>query len=367
MRRWLLFFFVSLFLTQCAKEHLLHDTENQPTRETEWEKRAEKLNPASANIHTKYTRILDDLHNGRCESALKALKIKDKTEQQVRLYEAAGLFLAGLCVERDTGLAADLLRQYLDNNPWNPWALARLVDLYWRGDGILQDRTQAKRLFRRAVIALGPRDPHPDEIRLQPHFYWAIPREEMNRRFYHLQVGSWDIPAPLQNELAWLKEAETQGGPKIMGIAEHLLAGTGGFEKDEEAAYYWFQDAVHLYDYIPAAYTYFHLSKRLGKNPKSAFWAFTELALKDDVRTQKEILSILENGDDYPKRDWALYYWMQRLKKNGIPINERRLQEISWKLTADERRILDHWDLGTSASTTPPFTFYHENFKKRGK
>jgi len=81
-------------------------------------------------------------------------------------------------------------------------------------------------------------------------------------------------------------------------------------------------------------------------------------AREGDVDAIQEVLACLENSPSYEYKDWAVYYWLLALERNGFPVNEGRLEKAKADVGPDSAWQVEEWHL--LPESYPPFTTVKE-------
>lgn len=314
---------------------------------------------------------------GRCMDFLKLLDFETPLMTPESLLQA-DLYMRGTCYEQDFSKAFALyetaLHYIYDDNPktnaqpkilfeeyygYTAHIKFRLATLYWRGQGVLQDKKKARELSKEAAIMLAPwyaktthRSPDPD---LGPTDIWNMSDVDILENITFHGTGPWDMPEPLIQQINWLKKIHRQGGKAYLEIGLHLLNGTGGYKQDPVIAYEWIYIASHFYDYGPAHYPRAMLMRNQEfYEKKKKFPIFSidfrqshddfyvmmrtynllqSAARSGDTRADKELLRLHQHAPAYMSQQQDIYFWMFRLfQKNDPDITKEDLLHIQRKL-----------------------------------
>lgn len=321
------------------------------------------------------------LHDGRCDYALARYKLADdQITSAPNAVLRAHLHWRGLCFKQDSAKAAHFLTLALDYSPRNANALALLGTLYWRGDGVPKNQDKARTLFRRAMLEQAPQLIDDEYSTIQrngdtaAHRYWGLTNTELDRGFTLSAVGPWDLPEPLAQQLTWFDTLKSDGG-KVMEIAFALRNGTDGYAKDPVLAFQWLQAASLYLDFGPSHFpmaqwlrddALFALRVQAGiTRPKyrDSEYGFANVDLLraaefGDVRAEREILRLLKAGPDYEKRNWAIYYWLLRLKSHGENIPAQDIKAARADVEPKMRVVIEKWDANRIRNGKPLEPFY---------
>jgi len=144
-------------------------------------------------------------------------------------------------------------------------------------------------------------------------------------------------------ELAWF-DAVKSDGAKVMAVAFALRDGSDGYPKDPVLAFQWLQAASLYMKYEPADVPYAEsirddklFALRSADDPfirpdtrkgeyGMANAALLRAAENQDIRAEREILRLLKAGPDYEHKNWAIYYWLLRLKSHGENVPAREIE-----------------------------------------
>ena len=139
--------------------------------------------PANSN---RYLEAIQALHTGRCEDALATLGIASLDQSSTESYLLrAFLHAQDLCLTKAPREAVRLLQAGIASGSHLPQSFALLGGLYWRGDGIKQDKARARSLFRLAALNLGPAlfvpvgDTLLDDKESASFRYWGLTEREL--------------------------------------------------------------------------------------------------------------------------------------------------------------------------------------------
>jgi len=313
----------------------------------------------------------------RCSDFLELLDFKAPLIIPESLLKA-DIYMRGTCTKQDFSKAFALydtaLHYIYDDNPkaiaqpkilfeeyygYTAHIKFRLATLYWRGQGVLQDKKKALELSKSAVIMLAPwyarinhRSP---DLDLGPTDIWNMSDVEILENVTFHATGPWNMPELLSRQIKWLKEIHKEGGKAYLEIGLHLLNGTGGYEQDPVIAYEWIYIASHFYDYGPAHYPRAMLIRNKEYYEKKRKFPIFSLefnrpwkesrvmsisnnlllrAVKArDTRADKELLRFHQLAPAYPEQQENIYFWMLRLYQQNDPdITEENLQNIRKKL-----------------------------------
>ncbi len=313
----------------------------------------------------------------RCSDFLKYLDFKDFLSLPDYLLQA-DLHMRGKCADQDYVKAFSIYQKklteiyeydiYRDGKllhlPEEYYGYIahikfRLASLYWRGQGVSEDKDKARELSKEAAIILATWhakiSQRPPDIDLGPTNVWNMSDVEILENITFHETGPWDMPEPLIQQINWLKKILKDGGKAYFEIGLHLLNGTGGYEQDPVIAYEWFYIASHYYDYGPAHYSRAMLmrdQKFYEKKNKFPFFSleFNLLWKKNvavnrsnnlllravkagDIRADKELLTFYQNVPAYLGQEKDIYFWMVRLYQQNDPaITEEDLQDMRKKL-----------------------------------
>jgi len=221
----------------------------------------------------------------------------------------------------------------------------RLSTLYWRGQGVLQDKQKAQELSKQAALIwpiwYADVSHRPLDIDLGPPNIWNMSDADILENVTFHETGPWDMPESLTQQIDWLKNIHKEGGKTYLEIGLHLLNGTGGYEQDPLLAYEWIYIASHYFDYGPAHYPRamllgdqeFYEKKRefpVASSEFNKFWKFTTIknmaygllrraVEAGDIRADKEILRIYQNAPEDIEKQMNIYFWMLRLYQQNDP------------------------------------------------
>jgi len=110
--------------------------------------------PANSN---RYLEAIQALHTGRCEDALATLGIASLDQSSTESYLLrAFLHAQDLCLTKAPREAVRLLQAGIASGSHLPQSFALLGGLYWRGDGIKQDKARARICFVWPHLILAP-------------------------------------------------------------------------------------------------------------------------------------------------------------------------------------------------------------------
>jgi hypothetical protein len=310
---------------------------------------------------------IEALQEGRCDYALTRYHLADyQITSASRALLRAHLHWRGLCFEQDSAQTAHFLDLALGYNPRDSKAMALLGALYWRGDGVPMDQAKARTLFHRAMLEAGPGFIANEHSNVQgdgdtaAYRYWHLTDNDLDRGFTVGQVGFWDLPAPLQDELAWFDSIKSDGA-KVTAIAFSLRAGTDGYPKDPVLAFQWMEAASLHLDFGPSHFPAAQwlrdedlFRQRAAETPvlrqhRFRDYGFANLALLraarfGDARADREILRLLKAGPDYENRNGAVYYWLLRLKSHGESIAAQDIESAKADVEPEMRPIIEKWD-----------------------
>jgi TPR repeat protein len=323
------------------------------------------------------------LHDGRCKEALDYFRIDDGKAISTRwILLRAHMHWRGLCFEQDSTEAARILQYAIDDNPHFADAMALLGALYWRGDGVPMDQSRARALFRSAMLNKGPwllaseSGPSTSYGELAEVRYWNLSETGLERAFTEGVVGPWELPEPMTRQLAWFDSLKSDGA-KVMAVAFALRDGRDGYPKDPVLAFKWLRAASIYMKYGPADVPYaealrddalFALrsadspSIRQGSRKGEYLMANSALlraAKRGDIRAERAILRLLKAGPDYTQKNWAVYYWLLRLKSHGDDISPAELENAKAKVEPEDLRWIEKWDerhAQEGEALTPLFT-----------
>ena len=312
------------------------------------------------------TAVAAPLHKFGC----KALGLDDAAAQAA--FEtafplaAAHLTLDGRCFERWPRRARALIEKKLAQAPMDSEALALLGSLYERGWAVEKDQGMARRYYKRAALAAGWRVLGPDESKVDPATrelasFWGVSPMDMWLRFINPVTGPWELPETLKKETAWVESVIGDGPKRIMDIAVRLRRGRDGLPRDAILAFRWLQAVAVRYDYSPAFWLFADWirdkevtreRRRLGtvhdrhSELRTANYYLLKAAKAGDTRGDETIYRLLLKAPDYPKKDWALYYWLDRLKRQGHDIDESVLAGVLARLIPEDRQDIERFVLG---------------------
>ena len=314
---------------------------------------------------------------GRCRDFLKDLDFEEPVSIPERLLQA-DLYMRGKCYEQDYAKAFVLYQNslteiyeydiYQDGSPLHLFdgyyghiahIKFRLATLYWRGQGVSQDKKKARELSKEAAIMWVVRyakiNHRPPELDLGPPNVWNMSDADILENVTFHATGPWDMPEPLIQQINGLTEIHKGGGQAYLDIGLHLLKGTGGYEQDQVMAYEWIYIASHFYDYGPAHYPRallirdeeFYEKKRnfpvfsLEFNlPRRVNWVvhisnglLLQAVKAGDIRADKEFLSFYQSAPAFLGQEEGIYFWMLRLYQQNDPgITEEALENYRKKL-----------------------------------
>ncbi|MEM6682313.1 MAG: hypothetical protein AAF607_08730 [Pseudomonadota bacterium] len=215
----------------------------------------------NAYAHQDFARAL---HTGDCETVAQ-LEADGFSPGGGAVYEA-GVLRCGLCTAKDPKAAADILETALRNWPENPLAMAHLGDMLWHGEGVRQDRTRARQLFKQAVNLSLPdyvarfhaakkqdRSSVRDEWLTisETGYFWFFSRQQLAANFADPILGPWIFPEPLYQERMRMEATLYGAGDAIVAKAKALLS--DGSKLEEEAAAGLLLEASYA-DVHPASY-----------------------------------------------------------------------------------------------------------------
>ncbi|GEM_PF-2921903 len=300
---------------------------------------------------------------GRCPDFLELLDFKIPLMTPESLLQA-DLYMRGTCAKQDFSKALAIydtsLHYIYDDSPktnaqpkillaeyygYTAHIKFRLATLYWRGQGVAEDRQKALELSKEAALILAPwyakvkhRAPDPD---LGPTNAWSMSDVDILENVTFHGTGPWDMPGPLIQQINWLKEIHKDGAKAYLKIGLHLLNGTGGYERDPVIAYEWIYIASHFYDYGPAHYARAMLMRNeefYEKRKKfsivsidfrrshdnfyvkmRAYGLLQNAAKSADTRADKELLRFHQHAPAYITQQQDIYFWMLRLYQQNDP------------------------------------------------
>ncbi|PCJ34733.1 MAG: hypothetical protein COA93_04445 [Alphaproteobacteria bacterium] len=318
-----------------------------------------------------------DFKEGRCLDYLKLLDFKTPLMTPESLLQA-DLYMRGTCAKQDFSKAFALydtsLHYIYDDSPktnaqpkilfeeyygYTAHIKFRLASLYWRGQGVSQDKKKARELSKEAAVILAPwyaKIKHrPSDSDLGPTNAWNMSDVDILENVTFHGTGPWDMPEPLIQQINWLKEIHKQGAKTYLEIGLHLLNGTGGYEQNPVMAYEWIYIASHFYDYGPAHYPRamlmrneeFHEKRKKFpivsidfSRPYNNFYVkmrsynlLRSAAKSGDTRADKELLRFHQHTPTYMAQQQDIYFWMLRLYQQNDPdITEEALRNFRKKL-----------------------------------
>ena len=319
---------------------------------------------------------------GRCADFMTLLAFEAPLSTPESLLKA-DLYMRGKCMAQDFSKAFVLYQKELteiyDNNEYfNGRRLYlpeeyyghiahikfRLATLYWRGQGISQDKDKARALSKEAALIFAPwyasvshRAPDPE---LGPTDAWHMTDRDILENVTFHATGPWDIPEPVIQRIRWLKNIHEQGGAGYLDVGLHLLKGTGGHKQDPVLAYEWLYISSHFYDFGPAHYPramlmrnkeFFEERQKFPifsidfSRPHDNFYVMMaaydlllSAAKSGDIRADKELLRFHQLAPAYYDQKDDIYFWILRLYQQNDPdITEETLQNFRKKL--DEHQI----------------------------
>lgn len=280
-------------------------------------------------------------------------------ETAARFYPRimAHLYLNGICLERAPERAFEILKAAVaDDAEAN--TLARLGDLYWRGEGVAKDEAEANRLFRYAVLHLVPDVLY---LRITEEFddyplsgIWGLAPEDFMVGFMDPATGPWPLPDPLIEQRRLLDKVSAEGGPAVRRIATHLYEGTGGYPQDRSLALAWIRAAAYNLEYQPAYYEMFLWSQDFPPceaesrpltchDQEIANWHLYRAAeggVRDAVAL---VTACLDQVPEMEQRGLALYFWRFKSRHLGLPVSQEDLDAAAREATPTEREVADEW------------------------
>jgi len=375
---------VAIVLDYYSLENKLKRVASDIEEATEKEKRFRKEMRQAAEKEEQKRR----LHNirvstafkeGRCQDLLKLLKFEEPLNTPNILLKA-DLHMRGKCLEQNFSEAFAIYEKKLKEiyNYGNKDTLSQLLEgyyghiahikfrlatLYWRGQGVTQDQNKAQALAKKAAIMLGPwlaRERHLETtnpaLNSSPANIWRMPQADILENVTFHATGPWNMPKPLSQQIAWLKDIHKNGGKAYLEIGLHLLHGTGGYEKDPVMAYEWIYISSHFYGYGPAHYPRAMLLRNEPfRDLKQKFPIFSidfnkfrekisilnsandmlrRAAKAGDIRADKELLHLAKQTTDHTDKNNNIYFWMLRLhQKKSDTVSETDIAAMRKKLS----------------------------------
>ena len=245
----------------------------------------------------------------------------------------------------------------------------RLATLYWRGQGVFQDKNKAQALFHQAAITLGPwlsteRHLHKfDPAVVGPPNIWHMTNAEILGQAAFHATGPWNMPEPMMQEINWLIQIDNKGGKAVFEVGRHLLDGTGGFDKNPAMAYEWIYIASEIHDYGPAHYLramllrsqefadlrqdfpIFSIDFGIFGATSRAIRVSNRLLLlaaeEGDIRADKALLRLFKLTPAYDEQNRDVYFWMLRIQqKNMADISESDISAARDKLSQKDQNFV---------------------------
>ncbi len=284
---------------------------------------------------------------------------------------AAHLILEGRCFAPNPAAARKLIEARLARKPTDYEALGLMGTLYYRGLGVARDEARARVYFKKAALwagwwLIGQEDSLFLPAGKEMADFWGVSIDDYWLLLINDVSGPWALPEPLREDVEWVRLVKQEGPQAIMRVAFDLRRGSDGLPRDAALAYNWLEKAV-FYRYIPSYYPYavwtrerkFTERRRAlgniwnrGMELGLANRSLKEAAMDGDQRVSPVIYRLLLQTPDYERRDWAIYYWLLRMRRDGHAVDDDAIDAAGAALIFRDREMIEGW----GDQKLPPFT-----------
>ncbi len=312
------------------------------------------------------------LRDHGCEALLLQFAPMQRFFEGLFPLAAAHLILESRCFAPEPYAARKLIEARLARKPTDYEALGLMGSLYYRGLGVARDEARARVYFKRAALEAGwwilseedsPALPTGQEMA----DFWEVSIDDYRLMLINDITGPWNLPEPLREDVEWVCSVKEEGPQGIMRVAFDLRRGSGGLPRDAALAYRWLKKAAISYDFIPSYYPFAvwtwerkftERRQALGDiRRREGEFALAKARLMDaarggDQRVSPMIYRLLLQTPDYYRRDWAVYYWLLRMRRDGHAVDDDAIDRAAAALSAGDREMVEGWGDGE----WPPFT-----------
>ena len=288
---------------------------------------------------------------------------------------AAHLILEGRCFAPEPAVARKLIEARLAKKPTDYEALGLMGTLYYRGLGVARDEARARVYFKKAALwagwwLIGQEDSLFQPAGKEMADFWGASIDDYWLLLINDVTGPWALPAPLREDVEWVRLVKQEGPQAIMRVAFDLRRGSDGLPRDAALAYRWLEKAAY-YRYVPSYYPYavwtrerkFTERRRaLGNIWNREFELggadpfLIKAAMGGDQRASPMIYRLLLHTPDYYRRDWAIYYWLLRMRRDGHAVDDDAIDTAGAALLFGYREMIEGWE----DDKLPPFTRLEE-------
>ena len=311
------------------------------------------------------------LRDHGCEALLLQFAPMQRFFERLSPLAAAHLILEGRCFAPDPAAARKLIEARLDQNSSDYRALGLMGTLYYRGLGVARDEARARVYFKKAALEAGwwilDEDDSPSlQAGKEMADFWEVSIDDYRLMLINDITGPWDLPEPLREDIEWVRSVKEEGPEAIMRVAFDLRRGSEGLPRDAALAYRWLQEAV-FYHYVPSYYPFavWTRERKFTEQRRSlgeieyreielglANRLLKEAAMDGDRRVSPVIYRLLPQTPDYERRDWAIYYWLLRMRRDGHAVDDDAIDAAGAGIIFGYREMMEGW----SDSKLPPFT-----------
>ena len=323
-----------------------------------------------------YDRLIENvatpLREHGCEALLLHLAPMQRLFETLYPLAAAHLILEGRCFAREPVAAQKLIATRLAKKPTDYEALGLMGALYHHGLGVVRDETLARVYFKKAALRAGwwilRADDAPTLMWSRKIVdFWEVSIDDYRLLLINNVTGPWALPEPLRKDIEWVRSVKEEGPQAIMRVAFDLRRGSGGLPRDAALAYRWLHTLAVSYNFIPSYYPFAMWTRERNFTEKRQalgdIWSreielgtanqkLIGAARDGDRRASPVIYRLLLQTPDYDRRDWAIYYWLLRMRRDGHVVDDDAIDKAAAALSAEDREMVEGW----GDYELPPFT-----------
>ena len=330
-----------------------------------------EYNSARSRVDGVIKTFAEPLRDHGCEGLLLQFAPMRRFFEGLFPLAAAHLILEGRCFAPEPAAARKLIEARLAKKPTDYEALGLMGTLYYQGLGVARDEARARVYFKKAALwagwwILGEEDSSFVPAGKQLADLWEVSIDDYRLLLINDVTGPWVLPAPLREDVEWVRSVRDEGPQAVMRVAFDLRRGSEGLPRHAALAYNWLEKAAY-YRYVPSYYPYavwtrerkFTERRRaLGNIWNREFELggadqFLIKAARDgDRRASPVIYRLLLQTPDYDRRDWAIYYWLLRMRRDGHAVDDEAIDAAAVPLLFGYREMIEGW----GDHKLPPFT-----------